>query len=277
MQLSWLETYLDVLDSGNFNVTAEHMGLTQSTVSHRISQLEAALGQKLFTRGRMGAAPSKYGRAFETRARRIMREWNEAIGDGETSAAQDLRLGLQYDIANIMAGDVVTQLREQFPDTPIYAEVDYSTQMAIDLEAGRLDVALLFTPTARADIHHLPWINFTYRMVAPNQVCLSEITKDDYIFPNISPNFAAEHRHRLPHLSNCRLTSGQSIALMQFARDLSGVTYIAEDIAAPHIMNGTLHFVEDAPILQQQSFICCHIAKRTGRMMGRVRRAIRTL
>ena len=39
MQLSWLETYLDVLDSGNFNVTAEHMGLTQSTVSHRISQL----------------------------------------------------------------------------------------------------------------------------------------------------------------------------------------------------------------------------------------------
>lgn len=44
MNIDWIETYLDLLETRSFHATAENLALTQSTVSHRIAKLEESLG-----------------------------------------------------------------------------------------------------------------------------------------------------------------------------------------------------------------------------------------
>src|SRR5205085_12505513 len=78
MQLELLETFLDLLDSRSFRLTAERLGITQSTVSARVRTLEQSLGSILFLRGRSGAAPTAAGRRFEDHARSIKASWGLA-------------------------------------------------------------------------------------------------------------------------------------------------------------------------------------------------------
>ena len=79
MQLDHLETFLDIIESRNFNRTADRLGLTQSTVSTRIKNLENAIGSELFHRGRAGAEPTAAGRRFEAYARAMMSTGRYAV------------------------------------------------------------------------------------------------------------------------------------------------------------------------------------------------------
>jgi DNA-binding transcriptional LysR family regulator len=48
MDVTSARTFLAIVDTGNFNRTAEIVNVTQSTVSARIKALEGSLDQKLF-------------------------------------------------------------------------------------------------------------------------------------------------------------------------------------------------------------------------------------
>jgi DNA-binding transcriptional LysR family regulator len=50
MHLDGIETFLDLIESRSFHLTAERLGITQSTVSSRVKTLEATLGSRLFVR-----------------------------------------------------------------------------------------------------------------------------------------------------------------------------------------------------------------------------------
>ena len=56
MQIALIETFLDLMETRNFNRTAERLNITQSTVTHRINALEGMFGRKLFARNKGGKA-----------------------------------------------------------------------------------------------------------------------------------------------------------------------------------------------------------------------------
>ena len=61
MQIELLDTFLDLIETRNFNRTAERLGITQSTVSSRIRSLETLLDKQLFIRGKSGTEPTVAG------------------------------------------------------------------------------------------------------------------------------------------------------------------------------------------------------------------------
>jgi DNA-binding transcriptional LysR family regulator len=61
MDTELARTFLAVATSGNFVAAASRLHVTQSTVSARIQNLEAALGRRLFLRGRSGATLTPAG------------------------------------------------------------------------------------------------------------------------------------------------------------------------------------------------------------------------
>ena len=67
MNLELLETFLDVLETRNFNRTAERLGTTQSTVSMRIRALEAAVGRALEGGARTPDIAAKGEKTLSTR------------------------------------------------------------------------------------------------------------------------------------------------------------------------------------------------------------------
>jgi DNA-binding transcriptional LysR family regulator len=81
MNLDLIDTFLDLLETGNFNRTAERLETTQSTISGRVEALEQAVGAKLFQRGRAGAIPTPSGLRFEQHARALKAGWAHARRD----------------------------------------------------------------------------------------------------------------------------------------------------------------------------------------------------
>ncbi len=275
MNLDWIITFLDIMETGNFNLTAERLNLRQSTVSHRIRLLEEALGVQLFRRGRGGAKPTDEALRFEAHARNLRHEWNSAqrIGKSDDLIKDELRIGIQYDLAQAHAGEFVATLRREFPQTAFYVEVDYSQQMNADIERGELDGALVNTPSALPDLYCEEIALRDYCMVAAEPMRFAQVSRENYIFPNISPSFAEEHRRQMPHLDHALLSCGQSDALVQFIENLGGASFVAKDIAREKVEAGILYDVEEAPVLRQRIYFSCHIKNRNKNAQKKIRRA----
>ena len=143
MQIALIETFLDLMETRNFNRTAERLNITQSTVTHRINALEALFARKLFSRNKGGTQPTAAGLRFLDHAKALQHQWHEASRAVETAGAYErsMRLGLQHDLAAHYAGEWLAEVRRELPGTSIYLEVDYSNQMNRDLGAGDLDLA----------------------------------------------------------------------------------------------------------------------------------------
>lgn len=272
MNSEWIETFLDIYETRNFNTSALNLNVTQSTISHRIQKLEAALGTKLFQRGRQGAEPTAAGHGFVVFARNLQREWNQARHDlrANRGRGSSLRVGIQYDLAKVAAGEVLATIRGEFPNTPLYIEVDYSRQMTRDIARGDLDFALIFTPNLKPEIYIEAIGVLDYLMVAAVPRAFADLDPADYIFPNISPAFAAAHVAMHPHLTHNILHCGQSDAIAQFIQIRGGASYVIAGLARELLARG-LHAVAGAPVLQQDLFFATHISNRTRAEFRRLR------
>ena len=76
MHIPWhdLQVFLAVAEAGSLSAAAKRLRVTQPTVSRRIAELEASVGEALFVRTVDGAAPTSFGERLLEPARR-MAEW----------------------------------------------------------------------------------------------------------------------------------------------------------------------------------------------------------
>lgn len=91
MELSWLDDFLALVDSGTFSRAAEARNLTQPAFSRRIRALEDWVGAPLFDRYTQPVSLTEAGRRFRPFAdetlRRLHQGREEARAAGETAAS----------------------------------------------------------------------------------------------------------------------------------------------------------------------------------------------
>lgn len=87
MQFHQLFAFIAIVEAGSFTLAAERLGLSQSALSHAISNLERDLGISLLQRDRQGARPTEVGerllphvREVLSRMDRIRREATDTMG-----------------------------------------------------------------------------------------------------------------------------------------------------------------------------------------------------
>jgi DNA-binding transcriptional LysR family regulator len=69
-----LQVLLAVLDSGSVTGAAQHLGVTQSAVSHLLDKLRAITGDPLFVKSGRGIAPTARAEALAAQARELLRQ-----------------------------------------------------------------------------------------------------------------------------------------------------------------------------------------------------------
>jgi DNA-binding transcriptional LysR family regulator len=264
MQIELVETFLDLCETRSFHRTADRLGVTQSTVSGRISALERALDRRLFTRGRAGTELTTEGLMFAPHARSLRLAWAEAVTAARQAgdSALTLRIGLQNDLAANHIGDWVNALRAAFPGVSFYVEPDYSASMCAELAGGNLDLALLFTPKPLPDLHFETVGEIAYRMVSTDTDRLGEVRADRYILPNYSPAFAQTHAILHPALATAQVGSGQNAAVTGLLLRLGGATYVLEATARALTEAGQARAVRDAPPITQTVYAAVHLRNR---------------
>ncbi len=276
MQIELLETFLDLIETRSFHKTAERLALTQSTVSARIQVLETAVGARLFNRSRAGTDLTTEGLRFETHARMLRQEWNEAkraVAPSGTDALT-LRIGIQNDLAAAHIGELVQEFRRHFPQTAFYFEPDYSDQMCRDIVSGAQDFAVMFSPKPHPDLHFVTVGEIPYRLISSDARLKAEILRETFINAHISPAFEQAHREVLPDLRGPPLSVGQSAIISTLLQKLGGTGFVMAARAAEMVAEGAFHYVEDVPRIDQPIYGALHLRRRTSRAYRRLVRSV---
>tara|TARA_R110002096_G_scaffold256697_1_gene450004 strand:+ start:2321 stop:3181 length:861 start_codon:yes stop_codon:yes gene_type:complete len=268
MQPDQIETFLDLCETRSFNRTADRQGLTQSTVSGRVTALETALGVRLFARSRAGTDLTTEGLKFVPHARALRHAWAEArhavTARGE--AVINIRLGIQSDLAPGHLGDWMLGFRRKLPDCAFYIEPDFSAQMCRDLVAGVLDFAVIFTPFPAPDLHFTTIGETRYRLVSSETDHRAGLRPQSYIRANFAPAFNAAHRSALPELQETPMAAGQTATILGLLSKLGGSAYVLESSAADLVATGQYCYVQGTPVIGQPVHAASHLRHRTSRL-----------
>ncbi|MFT7059357.1 MAG: DNA-binding transcriptional LysR family regulator [Pseudorhodobacter sp.] len=272
MQTDQIETFLDLVETRSFNRTAERLGLTQSSVSGRVTAMETALGVRLFTRSRAGTELTTEGLKFEPHARRLRHAWAEArhsvtaTGD----AVMNIRLGIQSDLGPEYLGDWMQGFRANLPDCAFYIEADFSAQMCRDLISGVLDFAVLYTPHSGPDLHFTTLGVSRYWLISSETDQRAGLRVESYIRANYAAAFDMVHRAAVPELQHAPVAAGQSATILGLLTKLGGSAYVIEHRVQELLDTGDFRLVKDTPSIEQPVHAATHLRHRTSKMHRRL-------
>jgi len=153
--LRQLRYLVAVVDRCHFGQAAEACLVSQSTLSAGLQELEDLLGATLVERTRRSVLPTPLGREIAERARQLLKGAEELV-DITRSAADPmsgaLHLGVIPTIGPFLIPRVMPALRESFPRLRLYLREDQTARLLEQLNAGKLDAALLALPYPMGDL-----------------------------------------------------------------------------------------------------------------------------
>src|SRR3954471_20216134 len=107
-----------IVEAGSFSAAAERVDLPKSTVSRRISLLEAKLGERLLQRTTRKLVLTEFGASMLEHARKVVDEV-EAVGalaqHRQLAPSGRLRISMPADFANMGLGAVLSSFMDRYP------------------------------------------------------------------------------------------------------------------------------------------------------------------
>lgn len=140
-----LKAFLAIAEYGNLTVAAEKIGLTQPSLTKRLSNLEDELGSRLFDRTRRGMLLTSAGKSFLRRAQRIEQEMlqaNEELRSLKGAGLDVLRIGAGPLFHQRFVAPVFSKLLIEFPSLRLDLTVDLNEYSLPMLVKGELDIVL---------------------------------------------------------------------------------------------------------------------------------------
>jgi DNA-binding transcriptional LysR family regulator len=143
-----LELFAALPDHSTLGSASRELHISESALSHAISELEAAIGEQLCIRRKArGMQLTPTGRHFARRARELLREANE-LADGLGELRGELRgpvsLGCYTGLASNVLPAVLEGIAELHPNIDISITVGDHSDLLPALEDGTLDTAIVY-------------------------------------------------------------------------------------------------------------------------------------
>lgn len=140
-----LRTFIAVAETNNFTKAADLVGRTQSAVSMQIKKLEDGIGSALFDRGSRGVTLTRQGNTLLTKARRVIMLLDEtAASMRQPGLSGVVRVGIPEEFGSSVLPRALRNFDQLHPGVEIIANFDRSAANIEALNAGRLDLAVVF-------------------------------------------------------------------------------------------------------------------------------------
>jgi DNA-binding transcriptional LysR family regulator len=140
-----LRTFVAVAETGNFTKAAEHVNRTQSAVSMQIKRLEDMVGEMLFVRGSRGVALSRKGNELLSNARRIVSLLDETAASMSAPPLDGpVRIGIPEEYGHAILSQALGVFAKRHPQVEITVKYAHSASQMAALNAGELDLAVVF-------------------------------------------------------------------------------------------------------------------------------------
>jgi DNA-binding transcriptional LysR family regulator len=153
-----LRIFLAVADAGSISGGAERGFLAPSSVSERMSALEAALGTKLLRRIQRGVRPTPAGRILQTHARRCLTQL-EQLNTDLAGYSQHMRSQITLFATGTSLSSLVPRALETFfvanPEVDVDLFEKKTDQIIEAVASGRADLGVV-SDNQHADLRFLP-------------------------------------------------------------------------------------------------------------------------
>lgn len=248
MDLDLLRTFLEISASGTLMKAAERLHVTQATVSARLRVLEDELGVSLFVRNKSGAQLTAEGKALVPHATRMMRGWQQALSAlrAPHEEVELLSIGGEFALWSAVLLNWLVALRRSRPQAVLRTHVDTPARLLDAVQAGTLDMAILYSPLKRPGIT-------TSLVLEEDLVAVTTgpdgtgLDRDGYVYVDWGPDFAAAHDRAFPGLRSKSSYVGLGPLALRFLLQVGGAGYFRTRAVEPYLRAGQLFPLRDAP------------------------------
>jgi len=146
LSLRQIAVFVALIDERSFTRAAKSLGLSQSTVSGHVADLERRLGVRLVERERGGVRPTAAGSALIRPARDMLQaERNARMALHELSGLMqgDLRVGASTIPASYLLPRLLAKFHEEHPDIRLTVETGDSAQIIARVRDADLEVGIV--------------------------------------------------------------------------------------------------------------------------------------
>ena len=162
MELRHLRYFVALADCLSFTRAAEHVHVTQSTLSHQIRQLEEEIGQTLFERIGRKVVTTEAGELFLAYATRALREVDQGIatlrpGGGRLTGR--VRIGATHTFNVGLIPDCVAVFLGKHPTVQVRVDELAADEIGAGQHAGELDLGIAYRPSGPSELWFEPLYN----------------------------------------------------------------------------------------------------------------------
>lgn len=254
MEANDLLLFARVVEEGSFSKAAERLGVPKSTLSRRISALEAELGERLILRTTRKLSVTDLGQNVLLHAQHVQEEVNAALALTQHRQAEPngrLKVSMPADFANHEMAELLANFIARYP--AVNLELDLSPRR-VDLIGENFDVAIrvgdlpddaslaarrlvrftigLYASPAYLQSHGLPaepealMDHDCLRLLARNgEASLWRLQKDEAIWEGIPPGRASANSPEM---------------LTRLAVQGRGIIMLSDHFADHHVASGEL-------------------------------------
>ena len=135
-----------IYEEKNFSQAADKLGITQSALSHCLTNIEKALGEPLFLRGSRTVIPTECGNIYYKTAQEILTKYDNMIsiiGDLKQSPSGDLAVGFSRLLASKFLHRVLPEYMSLYPNVHLTILEESTLSVLKETVSKRLDCAII--------------------------------------------------------------------------------------------------------------------------------------
>jgi DNA-binding transcriptional LysR family regulator len=195
LDIKHLQYFIEVSKFNSFSRAANHLFITQPTISKMIKNLETELGVSLFDRSRKQLVLTDAGLIILEQAKLIDKAFNnlETELDNLTGLKKGhIRVGLPpiFDAHHFLK--IVSLFHEKYPGITFQLVEDGSKKIEEDVGNNLLDVGIIVLPTKNDIFNHFPFMEEDLKLILHpshplaerEEVQLTELANESFILFN---------------------------------------------------------------------------------------------
>ncbi|NNK78034.1 MAG: LysR family transcriptional regulator [Litoreibacter sp.] len=256
MNLSALQTFLTILETGSLVRASERLNVTQSTVTARLKALEEELGQTLMNRQKSGVTLTASGQRLKRYAETMTELWQQARQETALphSVSAVCNIGCHPDLWPGLGKELFDAIRESQPAVALSVWQGGQSDLGDWLNSGLTDISLTYWPTLQGNqtLHRLP----VERLILVSTDPAAPVRFDPgYVFVEAGEAFGRAHAVAYSDADTAKLSFGSAVLGRDHILEHGGSAYLPERLSAPLIAEGRLHMVKGAPEFERPAHL----------------------